>query len=171
MVGRVLRGGVPAGRYVLARVGAGATIDLAQLAPALVVAGLAAGGSPGALAAAFGMLATSVWVAGLVGAMAAAVSRSLAEAALVAALAVLLLAHMSGVFESPAAGSLLAALEAVSPFRGLHETLLGLTVGASPTGFAPALAWAVLLPGLVWGLAGRVTESLGRVARGGLEGV
>jgi hypothetical protein len=171
IVSRVVRGGVPAGRYLVARAGAGATIDLVQLTPGLMVAGLASGGSAGTLVAAFVALALSVWIAGLIGALAAALSRSLAETGLVAALAVLLLAHASGVFEEPAAGSPLAALEPLSPFRALHEALVALPVGASPGGMGAALVWAVALPALVLLLGERLTASLGRVMRRGLEGV
>ena len=168
---RIVRGGVPAGRYLLSRAAAGAAIDLVQLTPALVAAALMSGGSPGALLGAFAALAVAVWLGGLVGVLVAALSRSLAETGLVAALAVLVLAHSSGVFEDPAPGSALAAIEAVSPFRVLHESLLELTVGASAVGFAPALAWALLLPGLVGLLGDRIVAVLGRVSRGGLEGV
>jgi hypothetical protein len=172
LVGRVIRSGVPAGRYLLARVGAGAAIDLVQLTPALVVAAaLASGASLGPLLAAFLALAVSVWLGGLVGVLVAALSRSLAETGLVAALAVMLLAHSSGVFEDPAPASMLAAVEAASPLRMLHESLLDLTVGASATGVGAALVWAVLLPALVGLLGEQIATSLSRVTRGGLEGV
>ena len=171
LVDRVVRGGVPGGRYLLARTGAGAAIDLVQLTPALLVVALADGGSAGSLVAAIAALAVAVWLAGLVGVLAAALSRSLAETGLVGALAVLLLAHSSGVFEDPAPGSLLARIEAASPFRMLHESLLDLTVGASATGVAAALVWALLLPALVGLLGERIAAPLSRVTRGGLEGV
>ena len=171
LVDRVVRGGVPGGRYFLARAGAGAAIDLVQLTPALVVVALTNGGSATSLVGAFAALAVSVWLAGLVGVLAAALSRSLAETGLVAALAVLLLAHSSGVFEDPAPGSLLAGIEAASPFRVLHESLLNLTVGASATGVAAAMVWALLLPALVGLLGERIAAPLSRVTRGGLEGV
>lgn len=171
LVGRAVRGGVPAGRYLLARAGAGATVDLAQLTPALLVAALGGGGSPGALVTAFVGLAVSSWLGSLVGVLAAAVSRTLAETGLVAALAVLLLAHGSGAFQDPPAGSPLALIEALSPFRMLHESLLQLTTGVPATGVEAALAWALLLPLVVWMLRARITTSLGSVARGGLEGL
>ena len=171
MAGRTVRGGVPAGSYLLSRAAAGATIDLVQLTPALVVAALVAGGSAGALFGAFTALALALWLGGLVGVLAAAISRSLAETGLVAALAVLVLAHSSGVFEDPAPGSALAVLEAISPFRVLHESLLELTVGASAVGFRTALVWALLLPALVGLMGERIVAVLGRISRGGLEGV
>jgi len=171
IVRRVVRGGVPAGRYVILRAGAGATIDLVQLTPALLVVALAGGASPRAVVVALAALALSVWIGGLLGVLAAAVSRSLAETGLVAALAVLLFAHSAGAFEAADAGSLLAWIEALSPFRVLHEAMLDLTVGVTPNGLVAALLWAVLLPSLVWVLGDRIASSLGRVGRGGLAGV
>lgn len=171
MVRRAVRGGVPAGSYLLGRAAAGAAIDLVQLTPALVVAGVAVGGSPGAFAVALVALALSVWVAGLVGVVVAAVSRSLAETGLVAALAVLLFAHVSGAFQEPAAASPMAVLEAVSPFHALHAALLDLTVGSPGGGLWATLAWAVLLPGGVALFGDWLSKHLSRVGRHGLEGV
>jgi hypothetical protein len=171
IVRRVVRGGVPAGRYLILRAGAGATIDLVQLTPALLVVALAGSASPLAVLVAFAALAFSVWIAALTGVLAAALSRSLAESALVAGLAVLLLAHSAGAFETAEPSSLLAAIEAVAPVRVLHEALLDLTVGGTPNGFLVALAWGLLLPGLVWLLGDRIAASLGSVGPGGLEGL
>lgn len=171
MVRRVVRAGVPAGRYLLGRAGAGAAIDAVQLTPALVVVGVVAGGSPGALGIAFVTLALSVWIAGLVGVVVAAASRSLAETGLVAALAVLLFAHVSGAFQEPAAGSPMAALVSASPFHALHTAILDLTVGSAGGGLGATVAWAVLLAGGVALVGERLSKCLGSVGRGGLEGV
>ena len=171
IVGRVVRGGVPAGRYLVGRAGACAAIDLVQLAPALLVAVLGAGGTAIGFAIALAALAATTWVAGLVGVIVAGVSRSLAETGLVAALAILLLLHMSGVLESPLPGSMLASLEAVSPFRLLHEALMDATGGVASTAAASALVWALLMPALVALMGGRLSRALGKVSSGGLEGV
>lgn len=171
LVERVVRGGVPPGRYLLARAGAGASVDLVQLTPALAVAALLAGASPGALLTAFLALALSLWLASLVGVLAAGLSRSLVETGLAAGVAVLLLAHGSGAFEEPPIGSPLGAVEELSPFRMLYASLLGMTTGVSGTAPVVALGWAVLLPIVVAVLAPAIIGALARVARGGLEGV
>jgi hypothetical protein len=171
MVRRVVRGGVPAGTYLIARAAAGAAIDVVQLTPALVVAAIVAGGSPGSAAVTFVALALSVWVAGLVGVVVAALSRSLAETGLVAALAVLVFAHVSGAFREPEPGSLMALLEMSSPFHALHTALLDMTVGSTGVGLWATVAWAVLLPGGLVLFGGQLSKSLGSVGRGGLEGV
>ncbi len=171
MVGRVVRGGVPAGRYLLARTAAGASIDLLQLTPALLVVAVAGETSALGLLAAFAALALALWVGGLVGVLVAGASRSLAETGLVAALAILLLAHMSGVFEDPSPGSGLGALEALSPFEALHEALTGAIGSGAVSALGATLAWAVFLAVLVGVAGGRIEQALARVARGGLEGV
>jgi len=171
LVGRIVRGGVPAGRYLLGRSVASASIDAAQLTPAVLIACFAAHGSVAALVVVFVALGVSLWLGALVGVLVASLSRSLAETGLVAALAVLVLAHSSGVFEDPAPGSILATVEALSPFRALHESLQGVAVGAVGAGFGSAIVWAALLALLVALLGERLTRSLSRIARGGLEGV
>jgi hypothetical protein len=170
LLGRIVRGGLTARRYLLSRAAAGATIDLAQLAPALAVAVLVGGGSAWASAGALVALAVALWIGGLVGMLAAAISRSLTETVLVAGVAVLVLAHGSGVFGDTAPGSALAAMEAASPFRLLHESLLEPTPGTWAAGLGAALAWALLLPALVALLGDRIVAALGVVSRSGLEG-
>jgi hypothetical protein len=71
-------------------------------------------------------------VANALGAWTAALARSLAEAALFSSVLSLLLLHAAGTFRTPAPGSLAGTLEAVSPFRTLHEAFLGATGSASP---------------------------------------
>jgi len=168
---RIVRGGVAPWSYMLQRAGAGATIDLVQLTPALLLAAGATGGSAADAAAAFGVLALSVWVAGLVGVLVAGASRSLGEAALFGALATLLLDHASGVFRSPTPGSLGAFFERVAPFRALHESLLEVTTGTPWTGGLSLLLWAVVLPGAVAVAAVSLQTGLRRRVGGGLEGV
>lgn len=171
IVARVVRGGGPAGRYLLLRTGAAATIDLVQLMPALLAVALVGGASPGSVVVALVALALAVWIGCLVGLLIAALSRSLVETGLVASVAVMLLAHASGAFETAVSGSLLEVVEALSPFRALHAALLDVTVGGAPAGFVTAVAWAALLPGLVWWLGDRLSTSLGRAGAAGLEGV
>jgi hypothetical protein len=170
MSARISRAGVGASNYLLQRTAAGALLDTLQLTPALLVAAIAVGASPSDVLVVVPALAATVWVCGLVGVIVAATSRSLTETALFAAVTVPLLAHMSGVFRSPAPGSYQELLESGSPFKALHEGLLDMTVGAPAAGGMALLAWAILLPVGVGLLGPRLHAGLGRVSRGGLEG-
>jgi hypothetical protein len=170
MSARVVRAGVGASNYLLQRAAAGALLDTLQLTPALLLAAVAVGASPGDVLVVFPALAATVWVSGLVGVIVAAASRSLTETSLFAAVSVPLLAHMSGVFRAPAPGSYQELLESGSPFRALHEGLLDMTVGAPAGGGGALLAWALVLPVAVGLLGPRLHAGLGRVSRGGLEG-
>lgn len=171
MSARVVRGGVPASAYLVHRAGACASVDVAQLGPALAALALVAGASVGDFLVALAALAVTAWVAGLIGVLVAAASRSVAETGLMSALAVLLFAHMSGVFGWPAPESPAAVMEAASPFRALHEALVGLTAPAERAGYGSAVVWAILLPVLVTRGGGRLHAWLGQVRKGGLEGV
>jgi hypothetical protein len=167
---RIVRGGVGASSYLLQRAAAGAALDTLQLGPALLLAAVAVGASAGATAAALLALAVTVWIGGLLGIVVAAASRSFTETALFTAVSVPLLAHMSGVFRSPAPGSYQEVLESGSPFRALHESLLDMTVGGGAGGGAAMGVWAVALAVAVGTLGPRLHAALGRVSRGGLEG-
>jgi hypothetical protein len=116
-------------------------LDTAQLAPALAVLALA--GAPGRFPAAAAVLAASLLLANAIGAWLAAIARSVAEGALFAAVATLLLLHGSGVFRTPAPASLAAGIETVAPFRALHESLLGLAGAPSSPGGGAILALLV----------------------------
>jgi hypothetical protein len=90
----------------------------------------------------------SLWVANLIGVLAAAVARSVAETALLSAVSTLLLLHGSGVFRTPSPGSVGAAVEAVAPYRALHETLLSMSSALPVEGGATLSVWVVTLPAL-----------------------
>jgi hypothetical protein len=167
---RIVRGGVGPSSYLLQRAAAGAALDTLQLTPSLLLATTAAGATAGGTFLALIALAGTVWVCGLLGIVIAAASRSITETALFAAVAVPLLAHVSGVFRTPAPGTPSALLENVSPLRALHEVLLEMTVRGPAAGGIALLVWAVLLPALVWFLGAQLHGALDRVTRGGLEG-
>jgi hypothetical protein len=169
MSARVTRSGASSSSYLLQRAGAGAILDTLQLAPALWLAAIAAGATLPITLRALIILSLTVWVCGLLGILIAAASRSITETALFAAVAVPLLAHMSGVFRTPDQ-SLATSFESVSPLRALHEVLLEITMGVTSAGATALLAWAIVLPGIVWLLAGRILTALARTTRGGLEG-
>lgn len=170
MSARIVRAGVAPSSYLLQRAGAGAVLDTLQLTPALLMAAVAVGAAPGDVVMAVVALAATAWIGGLVGIIVAAASRSITETALFTAVAVPLLAHMSGVFRNPEPGSYQALLESGSPFGALHEALLDMTMGAGGGGGVAMVVWAVALPVAVAMLGPRLHTALGRVNRGGLEG-
>jgi hypothetical protein len=170
MSARVVRGGIGPASYLVQRAAAGAVLDTLQLTPSLLLATIAAGATPAAVLGALLALAGTVWVCGLVGIVIAAASRSMTETALFAAVAVPLMAHMSGVFRTPAPGSLSSLLESASPLTALHETLLEMTAPGPAGGGMALLVWAIALPALVWLFGAQLHGALGRVTRGGLEG-
>ncbi len=150
------------------RVLAATSLDAVQLLPSLAVIALASGNATafgGVLAA---LLLTLV-VANLLGVWAAAIARSSAEGALFAAVSSLLLLHAAGTFRTPVAGSLGARLEALSPFRLLHEALLEVTGGPAIPGsvglFQPVLV-AVGLVGASFIAAHRIVAAPGRAIHG-----
>ncbi len=159
--GRVLRAGVAPVSYFLQRTAAGAALDVLQLGPALAVAAVAAGAGRRAFLVAFVALAATLWVANLMGVLVAAATRSLAEAALFAAVSTLLLLHVSGVFRTPVPGSFGAAVESVAPFRALHEALLSMSMITPVRGGVALGVWCVVMAAVTGVLAGRMTGALG----------
>lgn len=129
---RVALTGYPPRRLLVERILAHAALDLLQLVPALAVLLLADGRARHAAVIAIVMAGTLV-CANALGIWIAALARSIAEAALFAAVTALLALHGAGVFRTPAADSLAADIERWIPFRLLHETLLGAIGGHGPT--------------------------------------
>lgn len=136
---KVLLTGYPTRRWLAERTGAEVALDGVQLLPALGLLVVAEGaGLPDAL----GLVAAALLAllaANLIGTVAAAAVRSLAEGALASAVLALLALHLAGVFRAPAPGWQEAAAR-WSPFRPLHEALLGLG-GPSPAGARLAERW------------------------------
>ena len=164
MVARVLRGGMAPGPYLVQRAGAAALLDALQLLPAVVVAWWGLGGRAQAVLPLLTGLLLALWVANLVGVLVAAAARSVAETALFAAVAALLLLHGSGVFRTGAPGSLAARVEGAAPFRGLHEALLASgDIPPPAAGAGASLVWAVVLTGVGLHLARRLGAALAGV--------
>ncbi len=164
MVARMLRGGVPPGAYFLERAAAAALLDTLQLLPAVAVAWWGLGGRGSALLPLLAGLVLALWTANLTGILVAAVARSVAETALFAAVAALLLLHASGVFRTGPPGSVAASFEGAAPFRLLHEALLASGSALPTAGVWAALIWAAALPGVVLLLAPRIGVGLAGVA-------
>lgn len=145
---KVLLTGYPPRRWLAERSGAEVVLDGLQLLPALGILGLAEGAGP---AEAVGLVAAALLAllaANLIGAVAAAAVRSLAEGALASAVLGLVALHLAGVFRPPNPGWQATAAR-WSPFRPLHESLLGLG-SPSPAGAPLAERW--LLPVSACGL-------------------
>lgn len=169
LLSRVVGTGIPPGAILLERTGAGAALDLLQLAPSLACILVFEGGGlgglvggPGAVALTVGALAASLLFANLLGAWVAVLARSVAEGALFAAVAALLLLHGSGVFRTPAPGTPGARVEAWAPFRLLHESLLD-AAGGSRIVESGGSALALLLA--LGALAGVTVFAAGRALR------
>ncbi|HEX9885051.1 MAG TPA: ABC transporter permease [Longimicrobiales bacterium] len=160
LVGRALRAGVRPGEYLLERCASGALLDGVQLLPSLLVACWGLGSDAAAFAVALASLVLALWAANLLGVLVAAAARTIAEAALFAAVSALLLLHVSGVFRAGAPGSLSARIEAAAPFRAIHEALLHSAGGGARPDLTIALAWAVVLPAILLLLATRLGPRL-----------
>lgn len=160
----VLRGPTP-GSLLFGRSAAAAALDVLELTPALGLALAAARAPAGEALAAFAALGLALAFGNLIGCWAASAARSVAEAALFASVSALLLLHAAGTFRTPRAGSAGAWLEALSPFRILHESLLAaLGPGGPPAPVAWASGAGVLLAAIV--LTGLAAPRLvGAIAR------
>lgn len=152
LLGRVVLTGIHPGGLLLQRCVAGAALDTVQLLPSLLL--IAFAGAPTAFPSALVALFLALVIANVLGVWIAAAARSLAEAALFASVASLLLLHASGVFRTPGVGSVGASLLRVSPYAALHRGL-GAASGLSdlapvPGLFGVSLVWVVL----GWGICG-----------------
>ena len=127
----VLTGAHP-GSLLLQRVFATAALDLIQLAPSVLVIVAARETSATQLAMVVPAMVLGLVAANATGALTAALAKSVAEGALFSAVAALLLLHWAGTFRSPVPGTWQAALEAWSPFRPLHESLLAAAGAGGP---------------------------------------
>lgn len=121
---RALLAGGSGRDILLPRILAAALLDTLQLLPAtFLILAMGEGAFHVWFWAPF-LLLGAVLAGNLVGVWVAAAARSLAEGALFAAVVSLFLLHGSGVFRTPAPGSLSATLEPLFPFTGLHRLLL-----------------------------------------------
>lgn len=114
---------------LLGRALAGAGMDAVQLLPAIVVILIAGSASLKPALMLVVVLVVALVFANLCGLVVAALARSVGEGALFAAVTTLMLLHLSGVFRTPANGSLGARIEAIAPYRALHELLFSVATG------------------------------------------
>jgi hypothetical protein len=156
--------GVHPGVLLLQRVFATAALDLIELAPSVLVIAAARGSSASQLAILVPSMVLGLLAANALGALSAALAKSVAEGALFSAVAALLLLHWAGTFRTPVPGTWQAMLEVWNPFRPLHESLLA-AAGAGGPDLDPALLTAplgvTLAVLLLLTAAGRYTIGLG----------
>jgi len=166
LIARLRAAGIAPGPLVFGRSAAAASLDAVQLLPALAVVVLSHGSDPVGAATTALALAVSVWVANLVGVWVAALSRSLAEAALLGAVSALLLLHAAGVFRTPGTGSWGESIERLVPFRLLHHALLSVADGGAsaplPDGAGVAFLVAFLVIAVSTAGAGFLVSALVR---------
>jgi len=155
--------GVHPGGLLLQRVFANAALDLMELAPSVLVIFVARGSSVPQVAMVLPAMVVGLVAANALGALTAALAKSVAEGALFSAVAALLLLHWAGTFRTPVPGTWQATLETWNPFRPLHESLLAAAGGGPDLDLAlltiPAgITLAVLL---LIAAGGRYTIGLG----------
>lgn len=156
LAGRITSGGVLPASYLLQKAAASASASFIGLLPSVAVV-VVSGDAPLAMAVVVAAaLAVSLWIACVLGVLLGAPSDSGTELAVLGTVSVLVLLHMSAVFNTPSPDGLGALLEAGAPFRALHESLVAVLGGGGVNGGPAAAAWAVLLPALVGLLAPRV---------------
>lgn len=139
---RLLLTGYGARRWLLERTAAHAVQDLLQLAPALTAVGWleGVGSRPAAAATAGAGALLALVAANLIGTVAGAVVRSLAEGALACAAAGLVALHLTGAFRPPAAGTWQEVAAAASPFLPVVEGFRA--IAGTAAGLGGAAAWA-----------------------------
>ena len=155
--------GVHPGGLLLQHIFATAALDLIQLAPSVLVIVVTRGSSAPQSAMLLPAMVLGLFAANALGALTAALAKSVAEGALFSAVAALMLLHWAGTFRTPVPETWQATLEAWNPFRPLHESLLA-AAGGGPD-LDPALlvipAGVTLAVLLVIAAAGRHTTGLG----------
>lgn len=127
LIHRLVLTGAGRTAIVAERLLASSLLDLLQLTPSLVLIVIAHRAAPveaGLLGAA---VAGALLCANALGILVAHLARSLAETALLASVAALLLLHAGGVFRRPAPGTAAAAIQRAVPFHYMHETIRTVT--------------------------------------------
>jgi hypothetical protein len=120
---RVLSSGTSARTFVAERTLAAALADAIQLAPAVAVISIASHADT-QLAS---LLAVTIFftliTANTIGFVIACLTRSIAEAALVCTITGLFLLHLSGVFRTPAPGTISEQFQRIIPFHYMNDAL------------------------------------------------
>ncbi|MFQ5688925.1 MAG: hypothetical protein ACE5HQ_01460 [Gemmatimonadota bacterium] len=146
---KILLTGYGERRWLGERLLAASCLDTLQLLPAMLLLFLAEGLRPAGAVAALAAMSLALLSANVLGALVAAVVRSLAEGALACAATALFALHMAGVFRVPERHTWAWAAKAVSPFGPLHEAMGQVAGGWGESFRGASRAW---LPGLAGGL-------------------
>lgn len=166
LTARYFLAGMSSHAFFLQRIAAHAVIDLVQLVPAILAITIASGATISATAGLAAATALALVAANTIGVLIATLARSIAEAALFASMTALLALHGSGVFRTPAAGSVAEGLQAVSPLARMHHALQAATgsgqIASAADWFAP-LAGTAIGFGLILVLAPLLARPLTRV--------
>jgi ABC-2 type transporter len=123
LIHRLLLTGFGTPGLVLQRWACGALLDLLQLLPAALCIMLAYRADVGASARLVAAIAVGLLAANALGILVAVIARSLAETALLASVAALLMLHAAGVFRTPEPGGVAAALQHAVPFYYMHSAV------------------------------------------------
>ena len=123
LIHRLLLTGIGAPSLVVQRWAAGSLLDLLQLLPSLALIALAYRAETAELARLLAGVALGLLVANALGILVAWIARSIAETALLASVAALLLLHAAGVFRSPEQGTIADTVQRAVPFHYMHQTV------------------------------------------------
>lgn len=123
LIHRLLLTGLNPWWAALQRWAASALLDLFQLMPSLAVIILVYRVDPSRSLALVGGVALGLFTANALGILVASAARSLAETALLASVAALVLLHAAGVFRTPPAGTLADVVQHAIPFHYMSEAI------------------------------------------------
>jgi ABC-type transport system involved in cytochrome c biogenesis permease component len=123
LIHRLMLTGIDPAWAVVQRWLASALLDLVQLLPSLALIAWWYRAEGGEALRLVGLVAAGLLAANALGLLVAALARSLAETALLASVAALLLLHAAGVFRAPEPGTTAATIERVVPFHYMHAAI------------------------------------------------
>jgi hypothetical protein len=163
LFGRIVRTGLAPQRILGERVAFHAGLDLVQLLPALALAFVIAGTPASEAARALIAAACALLAANTLGVAAAAMGRSIAEAALFATVLALFALHFGGVFRTAAPGTISRRIADLLPTGHLHRALRTAfgTSGENVRSWPAAIA-AVALFGIMMFAAAPLVRALAR---------
>jgi hypothetical protein len=134
LFGRIARTGLAPPRIIAERLAFHAALDLVQLLPSLALLFVIADSPPPAILMVIATAACTLLAANTLGTWAAALGRSIAEAALFATVIALFALHFGGLFRTAPPGTLRSALASFLPFGFLQRSLYSAIVPIPASG-------------------------------------